>query len=401
MRLTVLDGFRGFFLFFMMIIHMNMEFDAVIGKLNHHFFGWVEDAQGFVFISGLVVGLVYGKRLLRKGEKECRTALHKRMRTIYSHQAGLIVIFLVAALIIPGVMVQGNALRPYAQDPVWFTLASLLLVSGSLHMGILPMYLWFMFLTPITLFALHKGRIGLVIFLIVVAWLAAQVGIVDIADAAAEALLANAGINIPVGLFFNLLGWQVLYFSGLIAGYLMAADRLDLSFLKNPQWLTAFWVGVGMVVVLGILDRVVGNNLLGREFSQWFMTMQNRRDFTSLYLLAFALDLFLVVWLMTAGASCGIRILERVSAAMTWVFTRPALVFLGQHSLHVFSAHILIVYIVNQLMFGRSVGPLAANLIVGLSPLPLYLVAWLHKRSVDASAAGKPSTTVVTPAAKS
>ncbi|MGL6043624.1 MAG: OpgC domain-containing protein, partial [Sandaracinobacteroides sp.] len=67
MRYPLLDGFRGFFLLFMTIIHANEILDTVAGKLNHHYFGWVEDAQGFVFISGFVVALVYGRALDRKG----------------------------------------------------------------------------------------------------------------------------------------------------------------------------------------------------------------------------------------------------------------------------------------------------------------------------------------------
>lgn len=64
-RLTVIDGFRGFFLLFMGVFHFNTVLDTVLGKVNHHNVGWVEDAQGFVFISGLVVGLVYGRKHLR------------------------------------------------------------------------------------------------------------------------------------------------------------------------------------------------------------------------------------------------------------------------------------------------------------------------------------------------
>ncbi|MBA3326144.1 MAG: OpgC domain-containing protein [Rhodobacteraceae bacterium] len=39
--------------------------DTLLGKIHQQFFGWVEDAQRFVFISGLVVGLVYGRQYLR------------------------------------------------------------------------------------------------------------------------------------------------------------------------------------------------------------------------------------------------------------------------------------------------------------------------------------------------
>ena len=71
MRLAILDGFRGFFLLFMMIAHANAYLGAPLGKFNHHYFGWVEDAQGFVFISGLVVALVYARRCCARARPRC------------------------------------------------------------------------------------------------------------------------------------------------------------------------------------------------------------------------------------------------------------------------------------------------------------------------------------------
>lgn len=111
----------------MMILHINMPFQAVIGKLNHHCFGWVEDAQGFVFISGF---------------DACWKAVLLRIRTIYSHQAGLTLIFLVIDFLAAGLGYTTRPqtyLSPFLEHPLEVTLSSLLLVSGMLIMGIVPM----------------------------------------------------------------------------------------------------------------------------------------------------------------------------------------------------------------------------------------------------------------------
>lgn len=381
MRLTILDGFRGFFLIFMMIIHTNMEFGAVIGKLNHHYLGWVEDAQGFVFISGFVVGLVYGARLIRRGAESCRIAVMKRVRTIYSHQAGLVLIFTLVALSWSGA--SATLLSFYTDNPVLAPLASLGLLSGSRNMGILPMYIWFMLCTPLALRQIHAGRGVAVLMAMGCAWLISQTGVSQHIWAMMEDRLAAAGHPLPLGIFFNLLGWQVVFFSGLYLGYLQAAGRLDLSFLRGPGWAQAALVAFATVVFLAMLDRLVMDHWFGRDFSKWFLATHERRDFTSLYVLAFALDLFLVTWLLVAGRDCGVRIVGALARLVEWIFTRPVLVFLGQHSLHVFSAHILLTYILSIAMQDRHVGTLEANLIVLLSPLPLYLAAWGHKLSVD------------------
>ncbi len=49
----------------MAVVHYDGLTDTLLGKIHQQFFGWVEDAQRFVFISGLVVGLVYGRQYLR------------------------------------------------------------------------------------------------------------------------------------------------------------------------------------------------------------------------------------------------------------------------------------------------------------------------------------------------
>ena len=332
MRLTILDGFRGFFLVFMMIVHLNMQFDAIAGKLIHHYFGWVEDAQGFVFISGFVVGLIYGMRLIRKGVENCRKAVHSRIRTIYSHQAGLTLIFLTTALLAASL---GMTTKPqtyinaFIIHPVETTVGSLLLISGTLNMGILPMYIWFMFLTPFILRLLHAGQGKVVIALMIAAWVLAQTDVVGYGTTQLEALLAASGHPMRISIFFNLLAWQIVFFSGLYLGYLQAAGRLDLSFLRDPQWYTIFKIGLCMFLFLAVLDWIIMRNWFGTGVTEWFLTKEERRDFTGLYLSAFALDLFLVTWLLVAGQDCGNRLVAVASRATQWLFTRPFLVFLG------------------------------------------------------------------------
>jgi peptidoglycan/LPS O-acetylase OafA/YrhL len=61
---------------------------------------------------------------------------------------------------------------------------------------------------------------------------------------------------------------------------------------------------------------------------------------------------------------------------------RP-LVFLGQHSLHVFSAHIVIVYLLAAIFQDGPPNELVGTLIILLCVFGLYLAAWLHAKSVE------------------
>ena len=53
-RLGFIDGLRGYFLVFMMINHLNFTGGYWLVKLNHNQLAFVEDAQGFIFLSGPV-----------------------------------------------------------------------------------------------------------------------------------------------------------------------------------------------------------------------------------------------------------------------------------------------------------------------------------------------------------
>ncbi|HEU5094168.1 MAG TPA: OpgC domain-containing protein, partial [Reyranella sp.] len=61
-RLTILDGLRGYFLVFMFLNHLAFTGGYMLVKINHDELGFVEGVQGFVFLSGLLAGLVHGQR---------------------------------------------------------------------------------------------------------------------------------------------------------------------------------------------------------------------------------------------------------------------------------------------------------------------------------------------------
>ncbi len=49
-RLEILDGMRGYFLVFMMLNHLTFAGGYLLVKFNNGELGYVQDAQGFVFL---------------------------------------------------------------------------------------------------------------------------------------------------------------------------------------------------------------------------------------------------------------------------------------------------------------------------------------------------------------
>ncbi len=388
-RLQTIDGFRGFFLLFMGIVHFNGVTDVVLGKLNHHRFGWVQDAQGFVFISGLVVGLVYGKKYLRNPSVSAIYGpILTRVRTIYSHQVGLILIMLAAALLL-GSEAASN-FGPYQREPVAFTLSSLLLLTASTHMGILPMYIFYLLAVPFALYALGRGYVAPFAFAVMFAWLFGQTGIVEFGMERLADWLRPHGLDLNFGIGFEAFSWQLFFFGGLFFGFRMAEGRLDLDWLGQAQYRVLFQMSLVAIVLFGLLYRTVNWEMLGDEFSAAFNIRTDRGLLTPIFPIAFLVDLFVVVWMLRVGVSDQNRLIRTASAAMAWVFSRQFLVVLGQHSLHVFSWHIVMFYLLATVVprfdlseAGRTLVLIAA---VGSLYLAAYGHAWLQTREREARA---------------
>lgn len=385
-RLLIIDGFRGFFLIFMAVAHYDGLTQSILGKLNHHSLGWVEDAQGFVFISGLAAGLVYGGKFLRNPTLAAAFRLIlARVRTIYSHQVALVVILLSAALLL-GSMAPPD-MEFYQDFPVSFTLSSLLLVSSSSNMGILPMYIFFLLATPFAFMALYRGQVVPYATVIVLLWLAAQTSLPGIVMYQMQLVLNDAGVPARFGLYFSLFAWQALFFSGLYVGFRMAQGKLDLGFLHQPQFRTTFFIALGAMASLAAYDLVVQRQLLGEEPIWRFVRRTDRSILSFVYVINFALDLFVIVWLVQVGGTDPAAWVRRLSEGVRWLFTRPFLTVLGQHSLHVFTFHILVYYVLATLMPLVELSSVGRAAVLVASVSSLYLAAfghqWLQNREAE------------------
>ncbi len=81
----------------------------------------------------------------------------------------------------------------------------------------------------------------------------------------------------------------------------MAQGRLDLEFLRQPQWRTVFFMAAAAVVLLGVYDLVIKLRLLGDDYSTRILICTDREILGFFYPLAFAIDFFVIVWLLKAG----------------------------------------------------------------------------------------------------
>jgi hypothetical protein len=166
--------------------------------------GFVTGAEGFFFISGAVVGIVYRRRIAEWGFGAARRALLERSAHLYLANLALVFLFLTLEVLeaLPPRMLLSH--WPAALD--WPRVFAL---DHPYFLHVLPRYVVFVALAPLVLWGLGRGW--------VVGVLAVGVGL--------HALRWWGGPAVHVPLVegdeanFPLLSWQLLFLVGVVLGY--------------------------------------------------------------------------------------------------------------------------------------------------------------------------------------
>lgn len=379
LRLTHLDGFRGLFLVLMVTTHFSLLFPAELQYLKYHYFGYVEDAQGFVFISGIVVGLVYGRRLLRAGKKFMIVSILNRIKTIYFYQFALILILSALSLTVWNGIGHPNMFAPFVDNPVAFPISTALLVTSAQFADILPLYLFFMAATPFILVALSRKNEKQVILVSALVWLFSQTLTIEHFATLTEHWLATHGLGFDLNKGLHTLSWQVLYVAGLCIGFRIANGTFSLKHFHSKECKQILPVVVFAAVVIAIAD-IAENFGYADYLSSSFSGASSRNDFPIIYVANFAIDAYLVVWLVVAGQHARLAIVRALSKALNWLVQLKLFVTVGRHSIWIYSCHVVFLYVWAAFADGVTPGFFARNAIFALVGLSLYPLALFEDR---------------------
>ncbi len=345
-RFDIIDGMRGYFLVFMVLNHLIFAGGYLLVKINHNQLAFVEDAQGFVFLSGLLIGMVYAKKMLKNGYAAGRTAIYNRAFELYRYAMGIVLVVLVAQMLLPGAYSIWFNWLGYTtfDDPLRLAAIATFLYQPT-FMDILPQYIVYMLFAPMLVKLVLEDKWHYVVAGSVILWMAAQLGLQQIATTPLNDLVMGAddqGIRVS----FNLLGWQVVFYSGLVLGALTSAGKIAWSNILSPD--NTFIPKVALLMVLFFLPLrlITAHELMPPHMIGKFASMEIRADFGPVYLLNFAAVAMLVTWLIVAGPKHKDEWVRRIAGAITWVFSIKYLQLLGRHSLYVYVWHVAIVYFV-------------------------------------------------------
>lgn len=349
-----LDSLRGLFLVVMTIDHLGIAFS----EYTIHNLGFITAAEGFIFLSGLVAGLVFtGIRYKQDSSALWQTAL-KRVGKIYLSHITVLILIITLGLCSEPLLTGWKSTIPYFTDslilsePMKALGLGLFLLYQPAFLDILPMYCVFLLLTPKLIEWFIEGRVRQVFAVSGLLWLAAQFGLLKLLSAGLVRVL-------PVDLgFFDILAWQLLFVAGLYLG-VYRYHRGSLNLLKSRVAIVV--VGFLLVVLLALRHGLLGQEVLGQiEF------LTAKEHLALFRLVNFGAIVFLIA-----------AFYKQFGRLVSWSW----LTSLGQHSLQVYAYQVVLIYLMAPLAPEIRLQAAPITVVVTLACVAsLALPAWVHRK---------------------
>ncbi|WP_083915700.1 OpgC domain-containing protein [Thiofilum flexile] len=353
-----LDVLRGMMLFIMAMDH----FGEPIMKYTWEMAGFVSAAEGFVFLSGLLVGLIYS-RYINKPHWQLEKRIWQRAGTIYLyHWLALLGVFIFTLTSLKLQAPWQSYAIAMEQTPWLAWLSGMLLIYQPPMLDVLPLYVSLMLIAPLALRLMAQGRIHWVLIGSFVIWLTAQWDLRNylIHLFAIDKLIVGLGS-------FDLLGWQLLFVLGMSVGFKRYQNQGAPLPIVPSAWSFALVMVIGLwllrhhYIQTGWLEAYAHTD---RESIAWLRLIN-----------------FLALAYVIAGIMQGL--MRFVPQFFNLGFVRW-LAFLGQHSLQVFAFHLVLLYCYIPFRWGEyglTDWQKAGVLVLFLASLTLP--AWLHQRSQE------------------
>ena len=361
-RRPELDALRGLFLVWMTLTHLPTRFSDFVNQP----IGFVSSAEGFVFLSALLVGRIYIRELMQD-EAGVHLKLWKRSLKIYAyHLLMLTFAFTIAATFAVHTHREAltNVFNFYLAHPFVAIVGSILLLYCPPLLDILPMYVTFLFFSPLILSISARNGWRRILAASGLVWLLAQFGLRDLVHN-----LVVRVTHLPIPLqetgAFNLFAWQAVWIAGLWLGAKSAMGAMPLR--KIPAWAIAASCAICLFFI-GIRHGWLGPHLtqqaLGLQLDKWQIGPLRVLNLITFTIVGYWLRKYVVK-----------------------VVSREPFLTLGKASLQVFCAHIFFVFVGLALLYGEveQLHGITAIALLTVTFLTLILVAVneVRKRRVE------------------
>lgn len=345
-----IDSLRGLLIAVMAINHLN-HFAPPISNVTFQPFGFVSMAEGFIFLSGLIAGVVYPKYCIRQNISSLFKKVYKRAGMIYGAHILTIVAIAIIFMCVPYYFEHWNRRLPNLATHTADMLAlSVVLLYQPRYFDILPMYVVFSLILPLAISAIVKKRTAWVLAGSLLVYVSVHLS----APTLRPHLFEQSGTQLG---YFNYLTWQLLFFVGVLFGA-RASTGESLRFLHG-KWLA----GGSIVIVLALF--AIRHKYITVPTTDFDVVKATSRD--------------TLAWLRLLNFLASAHLIYLLASARPKFFIWPFFALLGRYALIVFSVHILLVYLMTPWLRHRIYGDLHLQILCsGLFVVVLYVFARLY-----------------------
>jgi hypothetical protein len=237
------DLLRGFCIFAMVVDHFGGDswLYAITG--GNRFY--VSAAEGFIFISGFVMGQAYRSKRDRSGLPAAMAEALRRARTLYVATVALTIVFSGLFLYTDISLWTGRDFGLGIDSLQEITVAALTLHYTYHGTDILAMYTLLLLIAPLILLLLSVGEWYWVLGASWLLWLAYQF----YPEEASIPWYIRHGENFPLA------AWQVLFVTGHVLGFYR--EQLT-AWLQRFRPLRVVGVGMGLAITLALVSIAMG-----------------------------------------------------------------------------------------------------------------------------------------------
>jgi hypothetical protein len=322
------DALRGLFLVWMTLTHLPTRLSDLVNQP----FGFISSAEGFVFLSALLVGRVYMRQAM-ENPGGLRSKLWKRALRVYAYHVTLLLLaftFAAAFAVYRHHAALEHLLDFYIAHPAVAIIGSLLLIYCPPLLDILPIYVIFLLASPFAFSIAAKRSWRPVIAGSTIIWLLAQFHLRIYVH---DVVVRVTHLPIPLQQWgaFNLFAWQWIWIMGMWMGARSVEGELPLHSL--PKW-TNWIAGALCVFFIGLRHDWLGARV----------TQEN---------LEILVDKWQLGPLRLLNLVAFVCLLYSLRGAVRWAISHEPFITLGRASIEVFCAHLLFVFVGLALLYGE------------------------------------------------
>ncbi len=353
-RILTLDLMRGFFLVSIILNHLQwypngLDWIAFRGSLV------VSAAEGFFLISGIVLGIIRGRKLIEQPFRKAALLLFARGARLYV----ISIVLMLAFTFIGWLFLDNPGLKPGIR-PLDQPFSEVLVGALSFQYiygwaDFLRLYAIFMIMSPFALWLLRRGKWYIV--------LALSIGLWALYPYAFEHTAHSAEI-------LMILSWQLIFFAGFIIGFYwdtLASKWRALASKTRQRILTPLLIIGGVTLLANIFLVAINASHLAQTITSPIITsllsIFNKEALTPMRILVFASWFILGYWVF-------MRYERHIVKAFGWI-----LLPFGSNSLYVYIMHAIILFFAHLIMPPRFANNVLLNAIGSVLIIGLILLA--------------------------